>query len=137
MHKAARIVISMALVGCAATATGRSPVGVPAAVSALPAETCGQFELVADKGKATARAATDVRARCDNSYLCAPRVASNRVELHALAPGATTLHLEYTDPATGKGYSDDVPITVSAAQANVRVRYGTAGCSYLPVRTKL
>lgn len=40
------------------------------------------------------------------------------------------------DPATGKGYSDDVPITVSAAHANVRVHYGTSGCSYLPVRSK-
>lgn len=131
------VVVSCGLVvGCGAAGPAHSPAAVPGAVEGLPAETCGQFEVVADKGKASAHAVTDLRARCNNSYTCSPRVASNKVELQTLAPGKTTLHLEYTDPATGNAYSDDVPVTVIAGQSHVKVRYGTMGCSYIPVKSR-
>ncbi len=125
-------VCNFVLMGCSAATPVRSPVAVPAAVDGLAAETCGQFELVVDKGKPTARAVTNLRARCDSSYTCAPRVSSNRVELQGLAPGKTTLHLEYTDPATGKSYANDIPVAVAAAKSSDGARYGTKGCAYIP-----
>lgn len=127
-----RIFGVLVLAGCGASAS-HATFPVPASITTLAADSCGQFELVADKGTDRARAAVDVRARCDNSYICSPRVASNRIELHGVGPGTTTLHLEYADPNGGAPHQADVAVTVVAPTSKPHSSFGTVGCSYIPV----
>jgi len=139
MHRASFVsLVSFGLVlsACGSAAAPKAVFPTPLTIDDVPADGCGQFELMALKGTDDVRAATDVRARCDSSYICSPRVAGSRVELHGLAPGVTKLHLEYTDPKTGEALTRDIPVTIVPAAPDAAAKhahFGTPSCGYLPV----
>lgn len=119
--------------GCSSAPLNPTHAPAPTDVANLPSDSCGRFELTFDKGTPKERAAQNVRARCESSYICTPRVSSNRVEVAGVGPGSTKLHLEFEDPESGKTHSTDSVVTVT--QAPVRKFKPPSDCQYVPLRS--